>query len=916
MKKQWQGIQIEAEGTGISKPLSSQVNLLGELLGAVIREYAGQEIFELVETLRNHCKSGRYEAAAAMIRKLELPEINRVLRSFTVFFRLVNMAEQEEIVRINHERERTATAQNPRSESLMEAVRELQNRGFSLEQLMDKIRTLDIQPTLTAHPTEARRRTILLKQTHLAAVLKEFNEKNFTPAEEESAYAHIYHLITLLLATDEIRTQNLTVRDEVQNGLYFTQNSIWKVVPGIYRDLEDAVETCYQQRPEMPPFLRYRSWIGGDRDGNPNVTPEVTGETLNALRRAAITLYLNELEGLRRELSISTRLVKVPKNLLDSLKREAREVSLDPGLMQAYRNEPFRLKIVYMSHRLRELMESERRTQNPPYSREQFLKDLLSIRDCLQDSGLGEQFRSVRLLNLIRRVQTFGFYLNALDIRQHSGVHEKAVEELLAAAGVVKRYSRLSDAEKLRILNSELHNSRPLLPRKAQLSEQSGRALDTFKLIEREKSADSGAIGSYIISMTHQVSDMLEVLLLAKEVGLWEKKGNRVVSALDVVPLFETITDLEDAEELLRFLFRNPVYRLHLRARGNFQEIMLGYSDSNKDGGYWIANWALHKAQEKIARIGEEHGVTIRLFHGRGGTVGRGGGRANQAISALPENSQNGRIRFTEQGEVISFRYARTAIAHRHLEQIVNAVLKAEYRKTPQFNRPEAREVMEFIARRSMQAYHALIHHPDFWQWYKEVTPIEHISELRIASRPASRKSAQEVDFESMRAIPWVFSWTQTRYNVPGWYGFGAPLLEAMQDKNRRMLLQEMYAEWPFFQAVLNNAQLEMARTRLPIAKYYQSLSTVNFDERIREEFSKAREAILQISGQEEILDNSPVIQKSIYLRNPYTDVLNLLQIELMRRWREAEPHHNEDGLRHAILLSINGIAAAMQSTG
>lgn len=916
MKKQWQGIQIEAEGTGISEPLSIQVNMLGELLGAVIREYAGQEIFELVEKLRHHCKNGRYEAAAAMISKLDLPEINWVLRSFTVFFRLVNMAEQEEIVRINRERERTATAQNPRSESLMEAVQELRNRGYSFEQLMDKIRTLDIQPTLTAHPTEARRRTILLKQTHLSAVLKEFNQRNFTPAEEESAYAYIYHLITLLLATDEIRIQNLSVRDEVQNGLYFVQNTIWEVVPDIYRDLEEALETCYQQCEEIPLFLHYRSWIGGDRDGNPNVTPEVTDETLNTLHRAAITLYLNELEGLRRELSISTRLVKVPKSLTNSLKREAREVNLDPGLIEAYRNEPFRLKIVCMSRRLRELMEPGRSTRNPSYTREQFLKDLLLIRDCLQESDLGEQFRSVRLLNLVRRVQTFGFYLNALDIRQHSEVHEKAVEELLAAAGVAKNYSRLSEEEKLEILNTELHNSRPLLPRKTKLSDHTARTVDIFKLIEREKSADSGAIGSYIISMTHQVSDMLEVLLLAKEVGLWEKKGNRVVTALDVVPLFETITDLEDAEELLRDLFRNPLYRQHLQARGNFQEIMLGYSDSNKDGGYWIANWALHKAQEQIARIEEEHGVTIRLFHGRGGTVGRGGGRANQAISALPENSRNGRIRFTEQGEVISFRYAQTAIAHRHLEQIVNAVLKAEYRNTPQFNRPEARELMEFIARRSMQAYHDLIHHPDFWQWYREVTPIEHISKLRIASRPVSRKSAQEVDFESMRAIPWVFSWTQTRYNVPGWYGFGAPLLEVMQDKNNGMLLWEMYAEWPFFQAVLNNAQLEMARTRLPIAKYYQVLSTVNFDDRIGEEFSKTRRAILQITGQEDILDNSPVIQKSIYLRNPYTDVLNLLQIELMRRWREAEHHNNEDDLRHAILLSINGIAAAMQSTG
>ena len=428
---------------------------------------------------------------------------------------------------------------------------------------------------------------------------------------------------------------------------------------------------------------------------------------------------------------------------------------------------------------------------------------------------------------------------------------------------------------------------------------------------------DEQAIGAYIVSMTHSVSDLLEVLLLAKEVGLWRMKNDVVTTPLDVVPLFETIEDLEGAASLMEALYKNACYRRHLKARDDFQEIMLGYSDSNKDGGFWMANWALHKSQEDLSEVSLQNNIRMRFFHGRGGSVGRGGGRANQAIFAIPAQSRSGRMRFTEQGEVISFRYARSSIARRHLEQIVNAVLLTAHDKECDVGcSPPMQALMERIATRSMQAYRKLIDDPAFWPWYKQSTPIEHIGNLPIASRPVSRVSAGELQFDDLRAIPWVFSWTQTRYNLPGWYGAGTAIEEEIKNDPKTLeQLQAMWQRWPFFRTVIENVQLELARTRMEIAQAYNGLSRDRFHDIIAAEFEKIRSAVLKITGQERLLDNHTAIQQSIVLRNPYTDVLNLIQVELLKRWA-AGSEEQSIPLRQALFLSINGIAAAMQSTG
>jgi phosphoenolpyruvate carboxylase len=419
--------------------------------------------------------------------------------------------------------------------------------------------------------------------------------------------------------------------------------------------------------------------------------------------------------------------------------------------------------------------------------------------------------------------------------------------------------------------------------------------------------------------MTHDVSDLLEVLLLAKEAGLWRYQNGKIYSEIDVVPLMETIEDLRNGSALLEAMFTDEVYRLQLQARNNFQEIMLGYSDSNKDGGSWMANWALYQAQRNFADVCRQHGIGFRYFHGRGGTVGRGGGRANQAILAMPGNSYTGQIRFTEQGEVISFRYALPRIARRHLEQIVNAMLQSALKSATRKKNTELpdafNKAMEQIAVSGMTAYQSLIHHPKFWQWYIQTTPIEYISRLKIASRPVSRKAANEVDFEGLRAIPWVFAWTQTRYNVPGWYGTGVALGTLAKNPDSLKTLQQMYQNWPFFRTVVDNVQLEMARTHLIISAYYDHSEDKVFYRQIQQDYEQARQVICAITGQSDILDNAMKIKKSIELRNPYTDVLNLMQISLQQRLKTA-PVAQKEVLLNAMLLSINGIAAAMQSTG
>src|SRR5690625_109700 len=930
-----EAIQTYAEQSNINETLTNRITILTEIMEQLSLKRKKDSLFKLAAELPQMTAGvldGQNQEES--IRELQKTvsehshdEIVSLLRMYTIFFHLVNSLEQHEIIRINRERARKSNPDNPRTESIRDSVRYFSKNGYSFDETAALFKKLDIQPTITAHPTEARRRSILQKQDQMSGLITLLDGEMLTPDERENVLHQVFSDLLLLLSTDEVRSERLTVEDEVENGLFYFTNSIWQTVPQLYKDIRNAFQTYYEEVPEMPIILKYRSWIGSDRDGNPNVTSEITWSTLLEQRRTVLELYLRELDDLRQYLSVSRNLVTVPPILEKSLKRDERECPLSERHRRRYRNETFRRKITYMMLRLEKLIDDMGRDpaslllEAEFYKSSDFINDLELIRESLVQCDLGDVAEYGKVKDLLIRARTFGFHLAALDIRQHSDLHAKAVEELLSLSHVHDSYTQLGEEEKVELLMSELRNPRPLLPIGMKVSDDTDRILSVFKLLDKIIDLDEKAFGDYIISMTHGVSDLLEVIILSKEAGLWTYSREGIESRINVVPLFETIEDLDKSAEIMEIIFSNPLYNEHLESRDRFQEIMLGYSDSNKDGGYWMANWALQKAQEELGEVLRKHKIDFRLFHGRGGTVGRGGGRSNKAILGLPPISNNGRIRFTEQGEIISFRYSLPEITRRHLEQIVTAVARVtaageKRRKTDQNPDPGFSETMDKLAKRSMEAYRDLIDHPDFWEWYKGITPVEHIGNLPIASRPVSRGS-KSLEFDNLRAIPWVFAWTQVRYNVPGWYGVGSALKEFLDaDEGNLELGRQWYREKILFRSIVDTSQREMARTHLPTSALYICRSDKTFHDTLSREFETARQAILEITEQKKILDNRKVIQESIHFRNHFTYPLNVVQAELLKRWDQLENEDEREEMKNVLYLSINSIAAAMQSTG
>lgn len=925
-------IEQFAASSDISQPLTVKMIALTGLLEDFLDQKGATSLRELSATLpQKAAKAFENDGDAnkelqEIIASLDVADITSLLRLTTIFFHLVNSLEQHEIIRINRERAKKIDQDHPRPESIAELLSGFKQNGYSYEQSVELIKKLDIQPTITAHPTEARRRSILNKQENITSMIDKLDDARLTPNEKEGILLQVLNEIALLISTDEVRSERLTVEDEVENGLFFFTNTIWSTVPRLYDDIRFAFNRQYGKVPDLPIIFKYRSWIGSDRDGNPNVTRDVTWNTLIEHRKTTLKMYLKELRETRRYLSISQNLVDVPDSFLTSLKKDDKEVPLGKRFKRAYKNEPYRRKLTHIMHRLERLLsaigESEQTVINTAkeYTADDFIDDLDLIHDCLIESGLQDvasfgQFNDLRI-----RAKTFGFHLAALDIRQHSEIHEKAVEDLLTVAHVKEGYSKLNEEEKLDLLTSELRNPRPLSPVDYKLKPGTEKIISVFKLIRTLTNVDKNSFGSYIVSMTHDVSDLLEVAILAKEAGLWRWDGKEVHSNIDIVPLFETIDDLDRSAGLMEKILTDDIYEHQVKARNGFQEIMLGYSDSNKDGGYWMANWALQKGQLRLGKVLKKYDIDFRLFHGRGGSVGRGGGRSNRAILALPTISNNGRIRFTEQGEIISFRYSLPEITRRHLEQIVNAVARVTAGEGQKALKEGdgTEQIMDKISNGSMTAYRELIDHPEFWDWFKKITPVEHIGNLPIASRPVSRGGENGLQFDSLRAIPWVFGWTQVRYNVPGWFGLGATLEPLLKEDPELMeTLQNWYKSWSFFNTIIDNAQREIARNHPLTSNIYAERSDQERHHKIiMDDFYKTRDVLLQITQQNAILDTRKVIQNSIKFRNVFTYPLNVLQVELLNRWEKAETDEELKQLRHALFLSINGVAAAMQSTG
>ncbi len=938
---------------GLSAALSDDIELLDHLLGVVLAQQKETALLEIAQRLCAEPEGDDPRTLFERIPELRDPRlVQRLLRAYTMLFQLMNTAEQKEIVRVNREREMRA-GHAARAESIAEAVQTLSAAGVSAAEMQGLIDRLEVCPTLTAHPTEARRRSVLDKLQSIARALADRGLPADAPRLEgplnagESVEHEIVAALAALWQTDELRASQLTVSDEATNTLYYFERSIFDVVAWLHDDLRAALRDAYPGHTfAIGPFLRYRSWVGGDRDGNPNVTADITWETLRRHKAHILGHYLARVGALRRELTQSTRLVEVSDELLQSLDADAQRIPLSSGEVRRYRLEPYALKLVYVEARLQATLAqldvlgdfgacgAATAIREPAYPRaDDFLHDLQLIKRSL-NANRGEVIADVGPLDrIVTQAMTFGFHLATLDIRQHSEAHAAAIGEMLIAARLLPAgtpYEGLSEADKVALLTREIGNPRPLLADECSVSEDAQRVLQVFHVLRQARRHLSAlSADAYVISMTHGVSDILEVLLLAKEAGLlrWRLEGlePRMESDIDVVPLFETIDDLHGCEQLMRELFVHPVYRAHLDARGTFQEIMLGYSDSSKDGGFLAANLTLYDSQSRLAQVCRAAGVTVRFFHGRGGTVGRGGGRANRAILSQPPGSFDGRIRFTEQGEVISFRYGVPPLGHRHMEQIVSAALIASSSKPPQPGvLPEWLTAMAHMAGCALEVYRALIHDdPEFWTFYAQATPIKHISRLPIASRPASR-SRQISGLEALRAIPWVFAWVQSRYVVPGWYGLGSALQTfAADDPAKVELLSRMYNEWLFFRMVVNNAQLELLRADLSTAAWYAArVSPAALGARIHrqlaQEHTLAREWILKITHQTDLLEHAPVVRRTVELRNPALRPLSKIQVALLGVLEQSgiAGDDADPAWQEAMLLSITGIAAAMQSTG
>lgn len=948
---------FDPRACGLSDALSDDIERLDSLLGAVLGEQEGEGLQKVAQRLVTFTREEGSDPSNLMAAIPELADpqtATLILRAFTILFQLLNAAEQKEIVRVNRARQ-DSSGGTPRSESIREAVARLKSAGVTASELQALLDRIDVCPTLTAHPTEARRRSVLDKLQRIAEELAERALPKSAPLldkplsdNDARVDTELRRALTELWQTDELRATPITVPEEARNALFFFERTIIDVVGWLHGDIRAALAEYYPDATfTIPPFLTYRSWVGGDRDGNPNVTPEVTWRTLLEHRRIVLEFYRARLDRLRRELTSGVRNLPTNDPLLLSLDTDSAEVPLPAERQKRHQAEPYVLKLLFMGERIAANLrhcESLANVTNPlediaaaPIDlwaypdAAAFVRDLTLIQDSLRRNRAAVLADHGALADLVVQAKTFGFHLAALDVRQHSDVHAAALTEIFKVSRAlpsIAPYADLPEEEKLALLARELRNPRPLLFRDAPLSDATRGVLRVFDVIRHARRVLAPeSVVCYIVSMTHAVSDLLEPLLLAKEAGLfrWDD-GEKVTSELDMVPLFETIDDLHGSDKLMNRLFASPEYRLQLNARDDFQEIMLGYSDSSKDGGFLAANWALHDTQARLARACRNAGVGLRFFHGRGGTVGRGGGRANRAILSQPPGSFDGRIRFTEQGEVISFRYGLAPIAHRHLEQIVNAALQATaprpIAELPRAGEPdEWRTALRDMAAHSRQIYRQMVHEdPKFWLFYAQVTPIKHISRLPIASRPVSRTGKQLTSVDDLRAIPWVFAWVQCRYVVPGWYGFGSALeWYAKQGNGNQERLQTMYREWPFFRAVVDNAQLELTRAHLPTAVRYAARCNPpeigeKFHTLISGEFERTRQWVLTTVDQPELLSHSRVVRATVDLRNPAVLPLSYMQVALMAAQDEL-PEDNPT-YREAILLSITGIAAAMQSTG
>ena len=911
--------------------LKEDIRLLGRLLGDTIRQQAGPEIFELVESIRQTAVEYRRGSDPGTLKTLEKTiagldeeQATHVVRAFSYFHHLANIAEDQHRGKGAQNTTAKGGGKSAEDGSIAVALERLKAAGIPSRQIVALLDRARIEPVLTAHPTEVQRKSILERHHAIAEHLGVLaGAAQSDPRKHAQAVAALRREVLILWKTSELRSAKPTVVDEIEHGLAFFRSTFVAIIPRIYAALEDALGNEI----DLQPFLRVGSWIGGDRDGNPHVTHETTQHALARQATVALEHFLVEIHALGSELSLSSRYIDVTPDL-------AALAARSPDRANSRAEEPFRRALTGIYARLTATAASlaknvaDARAAVGPASAysspAELLSDLRVIEEALRVSGAA-LVTDGRLRDLQRAVSVFGFHLASLDLRQHSSVHGRVVREILARATGEDTYEGKDEFARQELLIREISTARPLVSPHIVYSPETTEALATVRTAARiHAQMGSEAIPNYVISMTAGPSDILEVALLLKEVGLLVP-GDEPRLAVNIIPLFETIEDLRDCGAIMSRLFSLPVYRQLLETRGDLQEVMLGYSDSNKDGGFLTSNWELYKAEQSLVRAFAEHKVRLRLFHGRGGTVGRGGGPSYHAVLAQPHGSVAGQLRLTEQGEVIASKYADPLIGTRNLETLVAATLEASLLNGAAALGPDEApfaEVMEQLSGLAFAAYREFVYAtPGFIKYFREATPINEIADLNIGSRPSARKNSDRI--EDLRAIPWVFSWGQSRQSIPGFFGFGTAVTEFLgqgpQRTKREKQLRAMYQRWPFFRTIADKLDMVLAKMDMGIAERYAGLVSdrklaAQIFGRIRAEYDQTRKALLTITGARDLLANNPALAVSLRNRSAYIDPLNHLQVDLLRRLRTSKG--NNDDLRRAVHLTINGVAAGLRNSG
>jgi phosphoenolpyruvate carboxylase len=929
----------DEQGVDKDAPLKEDIRLLGRLLGDVLRDQEGEEVFSVVETIRQTAVRFRREADAGAAKELDgmLKILTReqtitVVRAFSYFSHLANIAEDQHHIR--RRRAHLLAGSAPQRGSISYALGKLKESGVELDTVNKFFNEALISPVLTAHPTEVQRKSILDAEHDIARLLAA-RDLPQTPKEHASTLHMLKARIATLWQTRMLRYSKLTVADEIENSLSYYRITFLRELPALYDDIEHEIAERYEQPASAidASYVQMGSWIGGDRDGNPNVN---AGTMTHALERQATTIldfYLDEAHALGAELSVSTLMVACSPEL-----QALADASPDTSAHRS--DEPYRRALIGIYTRLAStaralgatnILRKEVGHAEPYPCPADFVADLQVLIASL-DANHGSEMARPRLTTLKRAAEIFGFHLASLDMRQSSDIHERVLAELFAKAGAHADYAALDEDAKVELLLAELAQPRLLYSPYIEYSDETDSELTIMRAAhDIRQRYGQRAIRNYIISHTEEVSDLLEVLVLQQETGLLRQNadGSRK-SDLMVIPLFETIPDLQRAGGIMEAFMALPLVKQLIAQRGQIQEVMLGYSDSNKDGGFLTSNWELYKAEIRLIDVFAKAGVKLRLFHGRGGTVGRGGGPSYEAILAQPKGTVNGQIRLTEQGEIIASKFSNAEIGRRNLELLVSATLEASLTPAPadachgeQLQKFES--AMAEISELAYKAYRNLVYEtPGFTDYFFAATPIAEIAELNLGSRPASRKSTRRI--EDLRAIPWGFSWGQCRLLLPGWYGFGSAIsswITAGKKEERVAQLQAMHREWPFFATLLSNMDMVLAKTDIAIASRYAELvADVELRERIFkricEEYSGTLARLEEITGTKERLAGNPLLARSITNRFPYLDPLNHLQVELIKRRRAlaSDPEKAEPRVNRGIHLSINGVAAGLRNTG